>query len=199
MGSILQNFHAELRDLGEIYDVLTKDLKRVLEVSEQKNKELKNGAESALLDEQGTWFRLINRITLSTIEAVCYKLKQIALLSYDIKGPTLNAKERQKLEEKREDGKPYFMPTDDNVKFAFKMFANAFGSSYKLDCSGEEWVNFCRLVAKRNAITHPKTSADLKISPEEHDKAADAAVWFGRAFRELTSVTVREIGGLTKT
>jgi hypothetical protein len=80
------------------------------------------------------------------------------------------------------------------------MFANAFSSSYKLDCSGEEWVNFCQLVEKRNAVTHPKTNVDLKISPEEQDKASDAAVWFGRAFRELISVTKREIkGSLTNT
>ena len=116
-----------------------------------------------------------------------------------VKGPTLKAKGRQKWEEKREDGKPCFMPTDENAKFAFKTFANAFGSSYKLDCSGEEWVNFCQLVEKRNAITLPKTSADLKIPPEEHDKAGDAAVWLGRMFRKLIDVTMREIkGGLTK-
>jgi hypothetical protein len=170
---------------GGMYEILTRDFQRVMSIAEKKMAELRNCPEPVFLEELETWFRLINRTALTIIESTCYYLKQISLLACDIKGKTLDPEDRQKLEEKRADCRPYFIPTADNVRYAFKMFAYAFDSSYRLDCSGKEWVNFCQFVKKRNEITHPKTIADLRISAEGHEQGANAAEWFGQVFREL--------------
>lgn len=172
-------------DLVDITKILVIDLRKVIEISYQKIKELRESPESVFLAEQETWFRLSNRITISTIESICFKLKQIALLTCDLRRRPLTPTEREKLEEKRASGRPYFLRTEDNLKFTFKMYAYAFGYGYRLDCSGNEWRDFLEIVNKRNALTHPKTSADLKISPEEHDKAAKTFLWFHAVFQEL--------------
>jgi hypothetical protein len=172
-------------DLNDISRILADDLNKVIEVSNQRMKELKEGPESVFLAEQETWFRLSNGITVTTIESICFKLKQIALLSCDILGRPLKSRQREMLEERRANGRPFYIPTDDNLKFTFKMYAYAFESGYKLDCNGKEWADFLEIVDKRNALTHPKTKADLKISVKEHDKAADVSLWFIRVFQEL--------------
>ena len=120
------------------------------------------------------------------MNTICFKLKRIALLTCDTRDRPLTTKEREKLAEKRAHGRPYYIPTDDNLKFTFKMYAYAFECGYRLDCIGKEWADFLEVVDKRNALTHPKTSADLKVSPEQHNKAAIAFRWFHRVFQELT-------------
>jgi hypothetical protein len=65
------------------------------------------------------------------------------------------------------------------------MYAYAFDCGYRLDCSRKEWEDFLEVVAKRNAITHPKSKADLKMTVEDHSKAADTYDWFISVFNEL--------------
>lgn len=181
----IQRIRKELEDMRATTNILIDDLDRVLAVSDQKMKELKGKPESIFLAEQETWFRLSNRITLTTIESICFKLKQIALLICDLWNRPLTPKEREKLEEMYANGNPRYLPTANNLKFTFKMYAYAFGCGYRLNCSGKEWADFLEIVDKRNALTHPKASADLKISPEEHDKAAETFLWFHKVFQEL--------------
>ena len=95
-----------------------------------------------------------------------------------------NDKDKIKLTEKREDGKPYFIPTDDNLKYAFKMIAATFDSTYKIEF-GKEWGIFQEVLKKRRGLTHPKNKTDLSVSMSDKIAAYETAEWFKKILKEL--------------
>lgn len=179
-----KKYFSEIEDLSEIVKILTEDLKRIIEISNEKIKEFKDSPESLFLDEQQTWFRSANRLVITVIESICYKMKQIALLICDSTGKPLTEEERKNLTERRADGSKYFMKTSDNVKFSFEILAYAFGFKFRLKY-GREWGTFLKVEKKRNKLTHPKTKMDLKITVTEHNESAETLDWFKQTISDF--------------
>jgi hypothetical protein len=183
------------KELNEIGKILTTDLKCVIEISDAKIKQYKDSSESRFLNEQETWIRLSIRLLITTIEAVCFKLKQFALIGHKMRGKPLDAKDIMKLTEKKEDGSPYFIPTDDNLKYAFKMAAAAVDSTYKIEF-GKEWGIFQNILKRRRGLTHPKNINDLAVSIRDHNDAADTGIWFSKILKELKDSVPPIVTGL---
>lgn len=68
---------------------------------------------------------------------------------------------------------PKFLRLTDNLRFSFKAFAKAFGSSFELEVSGSGWDAFQRSIIVRNRITHPKTLTDLTVSDSAKQGASN--------------------------
>jgi len=164
----------EVKDMIETSDVLLTDLERVIEVADEKIKQYKDSSESRFLNEQETWFRLIIRILITTIDATCFKLKQLALIKNKERNRQLDEKDIEKLTEKRSDGGLFFLSTAENMKYSFKMYAAAFDSDYKIKY-GKEWATFLRVQNKRKGLTHPKNKSDLSVSISDYKAAYETA------------------------
>lgn len=173
----------QVKDMIEISDVLMKDISRVIDVSSDKIRQYETSGENKFLDEQQTWIRLSIRLLITSIESTCFKLKQIAKIGYQARGISLGEEDISKLTERTKEGKLRFLPTDDNVKYSFKMLASAFELDQKLKF-GKEWATFLRLVTKRNKLSHPKNKADLHVAPTDHKDAADTLEWFMKLLKE---------------
>jgi hypothetical protein len=175
----------QVKDMIELSNILTTDLKRVVEISDEKIQQYKDRPERQFLNEQETWIRLSIRLLFTTIEAVCFKLKQFALIGYKVRNKPLDVKDRIKLTEEKEDGSPSFLHTDDNLKYAFKMAAVSVDKTYQIEF-GKEWAIFQKLLKKRNGLTHPKKIGDLAVSIKDQGDAADIGIWFGKILNGLT-------------
>jgi len=174
----------EAKELPEITDILLTDLRRVIDISGAKIKKYRDSPESRFLNEQETWIRLSIRLLITTIEAVCFKLKQMALAGHQVREKPLDAKDKMKLTEKREDGSPCYIRTADNLIYAIKMFAAVYDSTYKLKF-GKEWAVFQKVLKKRNSLTHPKSKGDLAVSITDHNDAANTGIWFSKILKDL--------------
>ena len=161
-----------------------KDLNRVVDKSNEMINKDKQKSEKIFLDQQETWLRQANRITITSIEAICFKMKQITLLLFDNTDKNLSQNDREKLSEKKNDGSPRYLRTNENVKFAFKMFAKVLGFPFKIRFD-EKWANFLKVIEIRNSLTHPKSSNDLKISVRDHNNTADAFIWFNSLIKQF--------------
>jgi len=177
-------YFEDIKDMIEIADILMTDIRRVTEISYDKIKQYKNSPEDQFLHEQETWIRLSNRLVISRIEAVCFKLKELTLIRYKMLKKDPGEEDTAFLTEKRKNGGLKFMSTGENLKYAFKMFANAFNSTYKLKF-GPEWEIFQRVLNKRRGLTHPKNKRDLSISPADQNDAVDTGIWFDKILKEL--------------
>ena len=71
-----------------------------------------------------------------------------------------------------------FLKLADNLRFSFRAFAKAFGSSYSLDVSGSGWQSFKNAIDIRNRITHPKRLSDLNITEDNMKDIFAAIDWY---------------------
>lgn len=180
-----KTYFSQVKELIEIVRIVTNDLLRIINKSSEMAHKYRQSSEREFLDEQGTWYRLANRITITTIETACYKMKQITLLMFDTTGKPLSPKDRDKLLEKKSDGSPHYLKPQENVKFAFKMLAEALGFPFKIKYD-KEWSNFLKVIRKRHALTHPKSLVDLKMSVQDHENTAHAFDWFNSIFNQFS-------------
>ena len=81
------------------------------------------------------------------------------------------------------------MPTDDNLKYAFKMAAASVDKTYKIEF-GKEWTIFQKLLKKRNGLTHPKKIGDMVVSLKDQGDVADTGKWFGKILNGLKKTTI---------
>jgi len=174
----------EAKDLSEIGEILMTDLKRVIEISDEKIKQFKDAPESRFLNEQETWIRLSNRLLITTIDAVCFKMKQFALIGHRMRKKQLGEEDIMKLTEKQKSGRPFIIGTGKNLDYAFRMTAATFDSKYELK-HDKEWEVFQKLIKKRRGLTHPKSKADLSVSFSDHQDALNTAMWFTKVLHEL--------------
>ncbi|TET70317.1 MAG: hypothetical protein E3J56_08250 [Candidatus Aminicenantes bacterium] len=177
-------YFSQVNEFTKIIDILMKDLNRVVDKSNEMINKDKQKSEKIFLDQQETWLRQANRITITSIEAICFKMKQITLLLFDNTDKNLSQNDREKLSEKKNDGSPRYLRTNENVKFAFKMFAKVLGFPFKIRFD-EKWANFLKVIEIRNSLTHPKSSNDLKISVRDHNNTADAFIWFNSLIKQF--------------
>jgi len=178
--------YKQVMDMIAITNILITDIDRVIDMSNEKIKQYKESTQAKFLNEQETWIRLAIRLLVTSIESTCYKLKQLALLGYQAHGIVLDEEDVGKLRERTKDGRPKFLPTDENIKYSFKMLASAFNHKNMLKC-GKEWGTFLKVLKKRNGLTHPKNKSDLKVLPSDHKDAADTMEWFFKLLNEQVS------------
>ena len=177
-------YFSQVNELAKIINILMKDLERVIDKSNEMVNKYKQKPEKIFLDQQETWFRQANRITITTIDAICFKMKQITLLLFDNSDKNLSPEDREKLSEKKSDGSPHYLRTHKNVKFAFKMLAKISGFPFEIKFD-KKWANFLKVVRKRNSLTHPKSLNDLNMSARDHNNTADAFSWFGSLIKQF--------------
>ena len=177
-------YFSQVNELVKIINILMKDLTRVIDKSKEMAIRDKQRSEKIFLDQQETWFRQANRITITTIDAICFKMKQITLSMYDYTDKSLSENDREKLSEKRSDGSPRYLKTHENVKFAFKMLAKILGFPFEIKFD-KKWANFLKVIKIRNSLTHPKSLNDLNMSARDHNNTADAFVWFGSLIKQF--------------
>lgn len=125
------------------------------------------------------------RAVFALVEGVTFVMKQFALSVHESGGITFPSAELALLREEQYDldkGTPRtqqkFLKVADNMRFAFKMFAEAFQSTYILDTSVHHWQRFLVAIDVRNRITHPKAPDDLIISDDEMRRIQEVAAWY---------------------
>jgi hypothetical protein len=71
-----------------------------------------------------------------------------------------------------------FIPTPQNIKFAFAVFAKSHQASRAPDYTDHRWGSLVKAIRVRNRITHPRSASDMEVSPEEVGLVDDAWAWF---------------------
>ncbi len=150
------------------------------------------------------------RAVFALIEAHVWGLKQVALAWFDGRrsineafkifvhlGPTIFApsdplppEERLLLSEaffrlnkkgEPERDKQRHLNFKQNLKFACRMFAKAWGKDFSLEAGGPGWDALFKAVKIRNRITHPKSRSNLEINEEEMRIVQKAYQWFKKS------------------
>jgi hypothetical protein len=130
--------------------------------------------------------RLLIRSVFSYIEALSYLLKVHALS--ETEGSTISSAEKMIAEEVTfelgDDGtvkaRPAKLRTISNIRFAFKVFKKASGSSFELNLDSNGWQCIQRSLKVRDRLTHPKGLSDLTVLDNEYDDSYKAFIWFER-------------------
>lgn len=132
------------------------------------------------------------RAVFALVEGVTFVMKQFALSVHERGDITFPPAELALLREEQYDldkGTPRtqqkFLKLADNLRFAFKTFAEAFRSTYTLNTSVPQWQLFTGAIDLRNRITHPKAPDDLIISDDEMGKIQEVAAWYRRVTDDL--------------
>ena len=132
------------------------------------------------------------RAVFALVEGVTFVMKQFALSVHERGDITLPPAEVAPLREEQYDldkgtprTKQKFLKVADNLRFAFKTFAQAFRSTYTLDTTVHQWQLFSEAIDLRNRITHPKAPDDLIISDDEMRKIQEVAAWYRKVTGDL--------------
>jgi hypothetical protein len=133
------------------------------------------------------------------IESLNDKLKQIALLAPQLGGLKPTAAEISLLKEEGydlgENGEPrrkrMHLDLARNVRFAFKVSARLFNSSFSLE-PGEDWKSFVNAVDIKNRLCRPKDINDLTISDQDLETIDKAHDWYRKVLMEM----LRSIRGM---
>jgi hypothetical protein len=185
-----QRFIKEWIDTQQIVNCLVAEMLKIIELINSEAKRLEKQSETVFIREIQPWFRIEIRSVIATIEAICYKLKQVTVLICDQRNKSLTQAEREKLLEKKidEHGKPkdYYLKTEENIKFTLKMIYYAFDLSFEIK-DHEGWKKLRNTIKVRHKLTHPKNKKDLEIFLREYEDAEIGFNWFVRKIGELSS------------
>jgi len=96
----VQRFIDEWNDTIQMVDLLREEILKVTQIISIEIERLKNKSENEFLYEIQPWNRIVIRSTIGTIEASCYKFKQVTILICDHRKKLLTPIEREKLTEK---------------------------------------------------------------------------------------------------
>jgi len=160
-----------------MFDILKGDLDKTIYILEEKMRLHKNKPASTFFNEIEPWIRMSIRIVFSTIEAICFRMKQAALMICQLKRLPLSEKDKENINEMTEDGTRHYLKTPENVKYSFKIFSYALGRESPIEFD-KNWFTFISLSEKRNELTHPKSLEDLKVTPQQHNDSAECIKWF---------------------
>jgi hypothetical protein len=169
----------------QVNDVLGKDVRRCMD-------ELRAGADDRRTIDQ-FWARTLLRIFHSHVEAITWEQRLIVRSAHAAGLMSLSEEEAGALAEvvfdlddrARPVRRSRFTPTDRMVRFAFHLFARAYGLADRLDVSGPGWQKFLKTLTIRNRITHPKEPSALEITVQEGTQAMEALTWYFLAQGEL--------------
>lgn len=128
--------------------------------------------------------RLVVRSTFAAIDAVAYRLKQVALEPKRV-GQLTPGERALCIEESyelKEEGEVWVRPARlrflPNLRFAFAVASKAENLSFALDVSTAGWQALRSGAKVRDRLMHPKTVADLTVSNEEIESVIQAFRWF---------------------
>jgi len=138
------------------------------------------------------------RAFFAWIEGTCFGLKQLALLSRNVQ---FSDAERSLLAEKSytltDAGgvatNAAHIKTEQNIKFAFAMYAKSAGLEYALPVREEGWACLKKSLRVRDRLTHPKLKTDLSVSDEDFANAELAHDWLNATWHELRERTIDKI------
>ena len=188
----VQRFIDEWNDTLQIVYTLTEEIKKANQVVNIEIGRLKNKNENEFLREMQPWFRIVIRSTIATIEAICYKFKQVTILICDHRKKPLTPTEQEKLTEKKqdEDGKlrNYYLETKENIKFALKKIYYALDLRFEIE-DHEGWKKLLDTIDIRHKLTHPKKKVDLDVSPQQYNNTTIGFNWFEKKIKELNKLS----------
>ena len=134
------------------------------------------------------WRRIFIRSLFAYIEGTCFRLKQDVKL-FKKCSPQEDSIISEKSYVLDENGsikeKDLYLRPKENIRFAFRIYAECFGSGFKLKTDGNGWNAYKRALMIRNRITHPKKNEDLKISDGEWAYIVNARTWFDGEYQRL--------------
>lgn len=183
-------------ELNDLYQQLRDELNRLARHSSDEDDPLRP-ARLDRLDQVDR--RLIIRSAFATIDALAYRLKQVAFHSAGVSKltaaeRTLCAEESYELTSNGEaeirTARLRFLP---NLRFAFRIVAKAEGVDFSLDVSGAGWQSVQKGVQVRDRLTHPKSVADLMVTDDEARVAIAAFLWVEEQVRDWLSASVRAL------
>ena len=135
--------------------------------------------------ELGFWVRGRARAFLIFVEGLLFVMRRLILYAEERREIELSRGESHLIREtdyvlhgEQIDERPRFIQLKDSLRLTLRLFPQVFGSNFQPDYSGDGWVKFQRLVALRNALTHPKLATDTLLNAELPNTIRDAALWF---------------------
>jgi len=134
------------------------------------------------------WRRIFIRSLFAYIDGTCYRLKQDVKLfkKTSTQEDSIISEKTYVLDEKgyiKE--RDLYLRSQENLRFAFRIYAECFGSGFKLKTDGNGWNAYKNALKIRNRITHPKKNNDLKISDGEWACIINARTWFDDEYQRL--------------
>jgi hypothetical protein len=146
-----------------------------------------------LSEDNQLWRRAYIRTTFAEIEAMVFRMKQVALKSCDMFGIKLSEAEINLIQEQsfdlRENGEiktqAKFLRLQSNLRFAFKVFSRVLHFKYSLEVSSDGWTFFDEALRIRNRLTHPKSLSDFHISDQDEIIVIKASDWFKESMKGL--------------
>jgi hypothetical protein len=154
------------------------------------------------LDSEDTpfWRRAFVRSSLAFIEGLTALLKQQAFVAECNKIPkvivlgslsVLSGETYTVDDNGMVRARPIAIPALNNLQFAFRSYAEAQGSPFKLDKSGKEWAALRAAIGVRDRIMHPKHLDDLNISDSEIAAIETAVIWLNESLSKLLEQKAR--------
>lgn len=134
------------------------------------------------------WRRIFIRSLFAYIEGTCYRLKQDVKLfkKYSPQEDSIISEKTYVLDEKGSvKERDLYLRPQENLRFAFRIYAGCFGSGFKLKTDGNGWNAYKNALKIRNRIIHPKKNNDLKISDGEWAYIINAHTWFNDEYQRL--------------
>ena len=134
------------------------------------------------------WRRIFIRSLFAYIEGTCYRLKQDVML-FNKPSPQEDSIISEKIYVLDEKGsikeRDLYLRSQENLRFAFRIYAECFGSGFKLKTDGNGWNAYKNALIIRNRITHPKKNNDLKISDGKWACIINTRTWFDDEYQRL--------------
>jgi len=193
-----RKFLAAWAETVEMVYLLTEETLRINHLIDKEIERLKNKSEEEILNELKPWFRIVIRSSITTIEAICYRLKQNAILICSQREKSLSLPELGKLKEKKRDRdgrlRNYYLETKENIIFTLRINYYAVDSPFEIK-DHEGWTKLCETIEVRNRLTHPKKKDDLDVSPQQFNYASIGFQWFMSRIEELSELTRKHRDG----
>ena len=144
--------------------------------------------------------RQLIRAAFATIEAMVFNLKRMAIMASDNR-QSLTDSEKMLCSEitpileengsiKDQKARLSLCP---NLRFAFQMFAKAWGVQFALNVNCPEWQQLKNSVKVRDRLMHPKKIHDLNITDSEIQDAMRAFGWIHQVSSEVFTQVVKTI------
>jgi len=185
---VKRDLGASIQYLVDMERMFDHDTRRLFEfVRAHTDSVLSDRQNSAKFDEFQLYARAFVRAFFAHVEGVTYLMRQVVIWAHDRDEIALTEPEVSSLSESERNaaGKLRFNSVKENFRLAFNYFPRLFGSTYRPDKSGQGWHFFCTSIRVRDAITHPKTTTEFKLSGDAVREAQIAAVWFNEILRKL--------------
>jgi hypothetical protein len=146
------------------------------------------------------WLRSLVRTMFAMVEGVTFRMKQIALQSFQLGCAEFSLPElailREESYELKENGEPRaqtkFLKFNSNLRFTFKTYAKALHCNYVLDLNDEGWSSLNKAVKVRNRLTHPKAINDLEITADNYIHIQRGLLWFMKCNGELMNCSAND-------